>query len=305
MGKIGVLGSLNVDLTVTMERFHQPGETITGSDFRTFTGGKGGNQAVAAAKLGNAVTMAGKLGEDENARLYRETMRTLNIRQDTVWTQKGVPSGVALIEVDQRGENRIVVVPGSNAWVDCAQVDALAAELTKCDIVMMQLEIPLETVRYAAQKLKELNVPVMLDPAPAIALGDELLAYVDYLTPNETELQILSGMPTKTDEQVRAAAESLLRKGARCVIAKLGGRGAMLVTPREALIVPGFSVKAVDTTAAGDSFNAGLATALTQKMSIAQAVRFANAVGALATTGMGAQQAMPTMEQTLLLMQEA
>lgn len=302
MGKICVLGSLNVDLTVKLPRFHLPGETITGLDFQTFTGGKGGNQAVAAAKLGNEVLMAGKLGDDENARLYRDHMTALGIRHDAVLTQRATPSGVALIEVDEAGENRIAVVPGSNACVDRAQVDTWLCEMATCDMVLMQLEIPLDTVCYAAEKLHALGVPVMLDPAPAVPLPDALLAHVDCLTPNETELQILSGLPTDTDAHAEAAARSLLAKGVKRVVAKLGARGALLVTADETLLVPGFRVNAIDTTAAGDSFNAGLATALAQGKPIAEAIRFANAVGALSTTAMGAQAAMPTMAQALALL---
>ncbi len=302
MGKIGVLGSLNVDLTVTLSRFHQPGETITGTGFHTFTGGKGGNQAVAAAKLGVPTLMAGKLGQDQNGELYRATMKQLGIDQTGVAGEKELPSGVALIEVDAKGENRIAVVPGANGAVDCAYVDQVFEKLAACDVVLMQLETPLAAVTYAAQRLHKEGKCVVLDPAPAVPLPDELLKSVDYLTPNETELHILTGMETGDDSQVEAAARSLMERGVRCVVAKLGARGAMLVTREGATAVPGFRVKAIDTTAAGDSFNAGFAAALLDGKTPVEAVRFANAVAAISTTAMGAQGAMPSREQVEALL---
>lgn len=303
MARIGVLGSLNVDFTVTMERFHQPGETIAGKEFFTFTGGKGGNQAVAAAKLGVRTMMAGKLGSDQNAALYLSVMRDLRIDDSAIAVAEHLPSGMALIEVDAKGDNRIVVVSGANGAVDRAYVDAVFDALLTCDVVMMQLEIPLDTVQYAAQRLHAAGKCVILDPAPAVALPDALLAAVDYLTPNETELHILTGMATATNEQVEAAARKLLDRNVRAVVAKLGARGAMLVTREEAVLVPGYRVQAIDTTAAGDSFNAGLAAALLDQANPVDAVHFANATAALSTTAMGAQAAMPTRDQVAQLMQ--
>lgn len=303
MAKIGVLGSLNVDLSVTMERFHRPGETIAGKEFHTFTGGKGGNQAVAVAKLGVPTIMAGKLGNDQNGQLYRETMRRLGIEDDAVATAEGLPSGIALIEVDAKGDNRIVVVSGANGAVDRDYVDKAYDALLTCDVVLLQLEIPLDTVVYAAERMHAAGKRVILDPAPAIPLPDALLAAVDYITPNETELGILTGMETSTREQVEAAARKLLEKGASCVVAKLGARGAMLVTDEKAVMIPGYRVAAIDTTAAGDSFNAGFAVALLECQCPTDAVRFANATAALSTTGMGAQAAMPSRAQVEALMQ--
>ena len=305
MPSIGVLGSLNVDLTISLPRFHQPGETIHGTDFQVFTGGKGGNQAVAAAKLGVQTLMMGKLGADQNGDTYRKVMRNLGIAQDTVLTVEGTPSGVALIEVDATGENRIALVPGANYAVNRDMVDALFPSLLKCDILLMQLEIPMDTVEYAAQKWKAAGKPLLLDPAPAVPLGPDLLGAVSYLTPNETELQILTGMATDTEERVEKAARALLAQGVRCVIAKLGARGAMLVDSNQAVIVPGFSVNAVDTTAAGDSFNAGFAAALMEGKTPLEAVRFANAVAAISTTGMGAQSAMPNRAQVEAFLRKA
>ena len=296
MGKICVIGSLNIDLTVSVPRFHQPGETIFGTDFRTYTGGKGGNQAVAAAKLGADVTMVGCLGDDANSGIYRSLLRSLNIR-DRVETVPGVPSGVALIEVDSSGENRIAVVPGANGSVSEEQIGRNMEIISACDIVLMQLEIPLKTVAYAAERIRAAGKTLILDPAPAAPLPDELLTCADYITPKETELAILSGRGTGTEEEIEAAARGLLSRGCRNVIAKMGSRGAMLVSASGTEMMPGFSVRAVDTTAAGDSFNAGFAAALSEGRSVPEAIRFANAVGALSTTAVGAQGAMPTREE--------
>ncbi len=305
MKLIGVLGSLNVDLTATVPRFQEPGETITGTGFYSFTGGKGGNQAVASAKLGMPTMMMGKLGNDQNGELYRQTMLDLGIEQHTVQTVDHVPTGVALIEVDASGENRIVVVPGANHAVDRKQIDQMMHELLACDVVLMQLEIPMDTVEYAAQRLHAEGKIVILDPAPAVPLSDRLLRACNYIIPNESELRILSGMDTDTDNQVKAAAQTLLDKGASCVVVKLGTRGAMLVSGQTAVHLPGFEVRAIDTTGAGDAFVAGFAIALLEKKSPAEAVRFANAAAALSTMAVGAQSAMPNREQVNALIQQS
>lgn len=296
MKKICVIGSLNIDLTASVPRFNVLGETIFGTDFQTFTGGKGGNQAVAAAKLGADVCMLGKLGNDANGGIWRQLMQDLKIT-DRVETAEGHPSGVALIEVDPKGENRIIVISGANMQVDRDQIDRNWDALMAYDIFLFQLEIPLETVLYAAKRLHEAGKTVILDPAPAAPLPDELISNVDYITPNETELATLCSCSTEDIDEVKAAAGTLLARGCGNVIAKMGGRGAMLVNPEGAVLVPGFKVNAVDTTAAGDSFNAGLAVALADGLSGADAIRFANAVGAISTTAVGAQGAMPSREQ--------
>lgn len=301
---ICVIGSLNTDLTVTLPRFHLPGETITGTDFATYQGGKGGNQAVAAARLGARVCMVGGLGEDAYGEAYRAVLRAEGVDDAGVSSLPGVSSGIALIEVDTHGENRIVVVPGANAHVTPAQIEAMRPVLAAYDVFLLQLEIPMESVCYALRTLREMGKRVILDPAPAAMPPDEVWANVDYITPNEGELALLSGMPIDTVEAVEAAARVLLARGVRTVIAKMGKRGAMIVSADQCLHVPGFVVRAVDTTAAGDSFNAGFAVALSDGLPLPEAVRYANAVGALSTTGAGAQAAMPTREQVEALMRE-
>ena len=300
MKKICVIGSLNIDLTVTVPRFHLPGETIFGTDFKVFTGGKGGNQAVAAAKLGADVLMAGCLGNDSNAGIYRALMKDLHIR-DRVAEARELPSGTALIEVSPDGENRIIVIPGANMAVDIGMIEECRDQISECDIILMQLEIPLETVSYVAGKFGPAGKMIILDPAPAVPLPAELYRNVDYITPNETELSILSGSGTDSEDEIAAGAESLLERGCKNVIVKMGARGSMLVNPDGIRHFPGFSVKAVDTTAAGDTFNAAFAAALAAGKTIPDAMTFANAAGALSTTAMGAQAAMPSLDRVLSL----
>ncbi len=304
MNKICVIGSLNIDLTVTMPRFHQPGETIFGSDFKTYTGGKGGNQAVAAAKLGADVLMVGCLGDDANAEIYRKLMEELHMK-DCVKTVPALPSGVALIEVDSKGENRIIVISGANMAVDKEWIDANWETILGYDIFLFQLEIPMETICYAAEKLHAAGKTVILDPAPAAPLSDGLIESLDYIIPNETELSMLSGCGNELESDIEAGARKLLDRGCRNVIVKMGARGAMLVNAEQTVMMPGFKVKAIDTTAAGDSFNAGFGYALASGESVLDAISFANAVGALSTTAVGAQGAMPTAEQVAKFMASA
>jgi ribokinase len=302
MVRIGVIGSLNMDLTATVPRFHAPGETMLGTGFSTFIGGKGSNQSVAASRLGAEVLVIGKLGDDANGTRYLEELRTRGIRTDGVEIAHGTPTGVALIEVDPKGENRIILILGANALVDAAQIDRHLESLAQCDTILLQLEVPLPTVEYAVRTLHEMGKRVILDPAPAMVLSDAFLSTVDYITPNETELALLSGMAVETENQILAAARKLLDRRVRTVVVKVGARGAMIVKPDGHQLVPGFKVRAVDTTAAGDSFNAGLGVALSEGLPLPEAVRFANAVGALSTTAMGAQAGMPTRAQVEALM---
>lgn len=298
MKRICVIGSLNVDLTLELDRFHGPGETVLAKSLRVYPGGKGGNQAVAAAKLEIPVQMVGLLGDDENGNYYRRVLRKNGVNDQYVGTIKDVPSGNALIEVDSHGENRIAVVGGTNMLVSKEYVGSILKQLLENDIFLMQFEIPLDTVEYAAEVLRQHGKIVILDPAPAMAVSDKLLSCVDYVIPNKSELALLTGMEVETDEQVVAAAQSLLRRGVQAVIAKLGGRGCMYVDWERVQVVDGFRVNTVDTTAAGDSFNAGFAAAIAYGKPLQEALRFANAVGALSTTAQGAQSAMPVLEET-------
>lgn len=299
---ICVFGSLNIDLTVSMERFHVPGETVTGKGFHTFTGGKGGNQAVAAARLGGKVRMIARLGQDSNGDMYKAVLEREHIDTAFVRQIDVEPSGVALIEVDDSGENRIVIVPGSNALTgeDAALEAREAIETSR--ILLLQLETPLPGVLKAAHLARDARTLVILDPAPARPLPDELLAACDYITPNETELTELTSMPADTDEQAVSACRTLLERGAGAVLHKRGARGAMLVTREGVCVIPGYRVKAIDTTAAGDTFNAGFAAGLSLGWDVRESIRLANAAAGLSTTALGAQGAMPDFKSALALM---
>ncbi len=296
MKKICVLGSINIDLVAQTPSFPEPGQTILGEQFHTFPGGKGANQAVAAGRLGADVTFLGKVGSDAFGDMALSALRDANV--DTSFIQKEETStGVAVITVNRQAENTIVYVPGANGLVDVLYVNRSKRAIDEADILMIQLEVPLETVEWAAAYAAERGKMVILDPAPAAQLPQRLIKCSNIITPNETELQIISGRNVRSEAEAMQAAGVLLEQGAGMVVHKCGGRGAYLISPEEAELVPGFKVTAVDTTAAGDSFNAGLAVSLANGNSIRESIRFANAVGAISVTKMGAQSAMPTLEE--------
>ena len=297
MKQICVLGSLNIDMTLFVPHFNAPGETVTGTSLQIFTGGKGGNQAVACARLGAPVKMIGCLGSDANGAMYREALRREGVDASGVETCADVPSGAAFIEVTPEGENRIALAAGANGRLTPERVRSRESEIAACGLYLTQLENPLEAIAEGLRIAHAHGLTAILDPAPARPLPDELLALCDIVTPNETELRILTGMPSDTLEEAAAAARSLIERGARLVLNKRGAAGALLVSAGECRVFPGFPVNAVDTTAAGDSFNAGLAVGLAEGLGLEEAIRLANATGALSTTQAGAQPAMPTRAQ--------
>jgi ribokinase len=302
MKRYCVVGSLNMDMVTRVERFPEPGETLRGLSFTIFPGGKGANQAVALARLGAGVEMVGALGDDVLGHRYGEVLAGLGIGASGVNVIPGISTGTASIEVTTAGENHIVVVAGANGTVTPAYLETRRALVESCDYLLLQLEIPLESVLLAAAMARGAGRAVILDPAPARELPPELVAQVSVITPNETEARLLTGEDTSTDAGIHRAGQWLLARGVGCVVIKAGARGAFLVTAEGCLQVPGFPVQAVDTVAAGDSFNAGLAVALGQGAPMAQAIRFANATGALSTTREGAQSAMPGLEEVRALM---
>ena len=293
MKKICVFGSLNVDMTLFVPRFNLPGETLTGTGMSIFTGGKGGNQAVACARLGADVMMIGCLGDDANGRMYYDVLKREGVDVSGMTVCSGVTSGVAFIEVTPDGENRIALSPGANALLSAERARQFEGEIARCGVYMTQLENPLEAIIEGARLAHAHGLKVVPDPAPARELPDEVFHYCDYVTPNETELSILTGMPADTVDQAVAAARTLIKRGARTVLNKRGAQGVLWVTAEDHELVPGYKVEAVDTTAAGDSFNAGFAVGLSEGMNDRDALRLANAVGALSTTKAGAQPAMP------------
>lgn len=294
--RVTVAGSLNMDLVVRAPRIPRPGETIIGSDFRNVPGGKGANQAVAAARLGADVSMVGRVGRDTFADPLLENLAADGIDHTYVTRDREAATGVALIVVDEAGENSIVVASGANARFSPSDVEAAEATLASADVVLLQLESPLETVRRAAELGRANGATVLLNPAPARELPDELLALVDVLIPNETEAALLTDRPVDGEEDARAAAGDLLESGVDVVILTLGERGALLAREGDVTLIPSFEVDAVDTTAAGDAFVGSFAVALAEGRSLTDAVRRGNAAGALAATRMGAQPSLPTRD---------
>ena len=302
MDKLCVIGSLNIDVVHEAPVLPRPGETVLGTSFHTFFGGKGGTQAMALGRLGAPVCMLGALGDGMEGPAYHRLLRQSGIDVSATSVLPGRMPGVACIGIDAAGENCITVVPGTNQDVTPAYLDAHWDVIESCALFLFQQEIPQEANAYALQRLSQMGRMILYDPAPAGAGEQDILRYPTYLTPNETELATLSGRPTDSEEKILAACQALLAKGARAIVAKVGKHGCYLCDTDRTLHVPGFVVDVVDTTAAGDSFNAGLAFALAEHQDIAEALRFANATGALATTGLGAQSAMPNKEQVLALM---
>lgn len=302
--QIVIVGSLNQDLVVNLARFPGPGETVTGQTLRTFCGGKGANQAFAVARLGGRAAMIGQVGEDSAGDAQIESLRSVGVEVNLLRRVRGESTGTAMIAVDSAGENRIIVVPGSNGSFLPEALEPSRAILAGASALLVQLEVPLATVSRAVEIAHAGGARVILDPAPAQALPDTILARLDYLTPNLSELAFLTGdiLSDEADElQIVAAARKLCARGVKTVIAKLGARGALVVSTQAVSSVQAFRVSVVDTTAAGDCFTAALATALVAGESELAACRFASAAAALSVTRHGAQASMPSREEVLSL----
>jgi len=293
MSDILVVGSLNADLVVRAPRFPQPGETISGDDLQVIPGGKGANQAVAAARLGAKVSMLGRVGTDNFSdvligNLQQSNVDTAPIRRDNAST------GTAIIVVDKDGQNSIVLSPGANGKMTNADVEN--ASFPSGGLLVLQLEIPLPTVIGAAQLAHKNGMRVLLNPAPAQQLPDELISLADFLIPNETELSLLAATPVSDIVSAEKAARKLLNGGAKNVVVTLGSKGAFFVNAETSGRVDAFKVDVVDTTAAGDAFVGGFATSILENKSLEESVRFGCACGALAATKFGAQPSLPTRE---------
>jgi ribokinase len=291
---ITVVGSVNVDMVVKASRLPTAGETVAGGRFVMAPGGKGANQAVAAARLGAEVTLIAKVGQDlfgdeAFANYRRETIRT-----DWILRDPENPTGVALIMVNDQGENLISVASGANHRLTPVDVERFADRISSADVLILQLEIPIETVCRAAQIAAEAGVPVILDPAPAMPLPPELLKCVDYLTPNAAEASQLTGVAVNDEASARRAAEKLVAAGARHVLVTLGAVGALFASAASMVLIPSISVNAVDATAAGDAFNGAFAWGLESGLTASEAVKQACLAAAVSTTRLGAQPSLPT-----------
>lgn len=297
--RIVVVGSSNTDMVVKGRRLPGPGETVKGGQFVMAAGGKGANQAVAAARLGAQVTLVAKVGADVFGDQAIAGYQKDGISTDFIFRDPAGHTGIALILVDDKGENLISVASGANNALMPQDVEKAAERIRSADVVVLQLEIPLETVEFTARLAAEAGVPVILDPAPApdAPLDRTLLQYVSYLKPNETEAERLTGIAVTDEASARKAADKLLQNGAHNAIVTLGAKGALWASAGQSGFVPGCRVEAIDSTAAGDAFSGGLACALARGLSLEEAVRYASCVGALSVTRLGAQPSLPTEEE--------
>lgn len=304
MKQIIVFGSINLDLVTQTPRLPIAGETLSGYKFFTAPGGKGANQAVAAARLGVPTQMIGRLGDDDFGHQLLSSLQATGVSTAGIVFDQTTSSGVAVITVDERGENSIIIVAGANERLDESDVERLRSLLPETSFLLMQLEIPLPIVLSAAQAARLSGVPVILDPAPAQDLPSQLYPLLDIITPNQLEASQLVGFSVNNQETAAKAAEVLRERGVSTAIIKLGSQGVYCATATETLFVPAFSVQAVDSVAAGDAFNAALAVALAQGLPLRKALIWGNAAGAISTTKEGAQPSLPDRKTLDAFLQE-
>jgi ribokinase len=295
--KILVIGSLNMDLVVIASRHPRIGETILGTSFNTFPGGKGANQAIAAARLGASVQMIGCVGEDAFGQALLDNLSKNRVDCTHLKTSNTSSSGTALITVDQTGRNSIIVVPGSNHDLLPSDLDSLENEISSAGMVILQMEIQLETVWKSIRMAKKHAVPVLLNPAPANSIPDEYLNGLDYLVPNESELNSLTGLPTNTLPEISKAINILISKGVKRVILTRGELGCYYMDRETAVQIPSLKVNPVDTTGAGDAFIGGFAYSLVLGETIQEALKTGVTAGAMAVTKAGAQTSFPTRQE--------
>ncbi|MCX8958478.1 ribokinase [Erwinia psidii] len=297
-GRLAVLGSINADHILNLSRFPRPGETVIGRHYQVAFGGKGANQAVAAGRSGADIAFIACVGEDDIGQRIRQQLAEDNINVAPVEVVAGESTGVALIFVNAEGENSIAIHAGANAALSPALVEKYQQTIAYADALLMQLESPLESVLAAAKIARQHQTLVILNPAPARVLPEKLLALVDIITPNETEAEMLTGVSVKSDEDAARAAGILHEKGIASVLITLGSRGVWLSEKGHGQRIAGFTVQAVDTIAAGDTFNGALMAALLEAKPMERAVRFAHAAAAIAVTRPGAQPSVPWRAET-------
>jgi ribokinase len=301
--KIVVVGSSNTDMIVKLSHLPAPGETVINGSFTMAAGGKGANQAVAAARAGGEVTLLTKVGTDLFGSQSMESFRREGINAEFIGTDAASPSGVALIFVDDRGENSIGVASGANAGFHPSDLSETLDLISSADVLLVQIEIPLPTVEAAIRCAAQAGVRVILNPAPARRIDTEALHFVSIITPNQAEAEVLTGIQLLDDKSLEAAAKALMSQGAGAVVITLGARGAFLAEAETYEFIPAFSVKPVDTTAAGDVFNGALAVSIGEGSSLREAVGFANAAGALSVQKLGAQPSAPRRSEILDFLQ--
>jgi ribokinase len=295
-----VIGSSNTDLVIQAHSFPKPGETIMGGDFHTFAGGKGANQAVAASRLGGDVFFVAKVGNDNFGNKAIEGFTNDNIQTDFVFQDDGYPSGVAIIVIDDKGQNSIVVSSGANNELKPKDIDNAYDAFKKASIILIQLEIPILTVKHSLDVAKKLDKKVILNPAPAVLLDDEILSKIFLITPNESEAFVLTGVKVTTKDDASKAADLLLNKGVENVIITMGDKGAYFKNQFDEFHIMANKVKVVDTTAAGDIFNGALAVALAENKNWNQAILFANEASAIGVSRMGAQTSVPYRSEIVI-----
>ncbi|WP_196592321.1 ribokinase [Pectinatus frisingensis] len=299
MKKILVVGSLNMDFSIEISKFPRNGETVLGKTMSLIPGGKGANQAYAAAKLGGNVSMIGAVGDDSFGEMLVSNLQLVNVDTSGIACIKGVPTGNAFVMIEPDGNNRIIVIQGANKCIDCTAIDKNIRLIDACDVVIVQLEIPIEVVAYVCKEAKRRNKIVVLDPAPAIKnFPLDIFKYVDVIKPNETELAILTGHETECRDDILAAGKVLIQRGAKVVVATLGGSGAVLIKKDMHQFFPAKKVDAVDTTAAGDCFTAAFALAFNGNNS-EYAIKFAGRVSSIVVTRKGAQSSIPSSAELL------
>lgn len=296
MKKIAVVGSLNMDIVIETPHMPKGGETISGRNVTLIPGGKGANQAYAVGKLGGDITMIGAVGRDSSGDALLENLKSVNVNVSGIRRMEEGVTGQAYITVDDHGENSIILIAGTNRLVTKELIDDHMDVLRECDIVIMQLEIPLDVVEYVKEFAVEEGKTVIVDPAPAISnIPDHFWKGIDYIKPNETELAILTGLKMETREELVQGARMMIEKGVKNVIVTLGGDGCLFVTNETEEFFPSHKVKAVDTTAAGDSFTAAFALALSQGKEYKEAIELGQKVSSIVVTRKGAQTSIPTM----------
>lgn len=306
MKKILVVGSSNTDLIIKVPEIPRPGETLLGGQFQTFPGGKGANQAVAAARAGGEVVFIASVGDDSYGAEAIKGYKQDNINTEDIKVCKGVPSGIAMITVSHKGENAITVASGANGELTASDLEEAEEPFAEADYMLVQLETPIETVLKAVELCAEFQTRVILNPAPAAELPDEILGKVHIITPNETEAEKLTGTVVTDEASAALAADALHQRGIQTVIITMGSKGAFLSDPTtgKRALVPGFSVKAVDTTAAGDVFNGQLAVSLAEGLVLEEAILEAHAAAALSVQKLGAQSSIPRREETNSFLKE-